>query len=966
MENIQEEMDTTSSNATEQEALPGYKTVNDFTKEGFKCMMEGIKCANTLPAGRDWSFYSTFESFNTVVKEETNELLEGMMLVLKKNEVGVNMRNQTTDKKTELLIDSNDIILEKVADHIDEMNGIRKTYSEPVVLQTVSAQLPVNINGSWNRNSSATFSVSSSIVATGFPQSSKQSTIRLLAAENIVRPQKFFTDKIDNRNDYPWEPRIKDKPNSLKPLAIFLEETESGRSAFSHPYEFELDRFSPPDELLVEAHVQFPKLLKDTPLIEINNASQLAPLVDELRAYTVIAVDVEHHSYRSFMGITCLLQISTFDKDYLIDTLSLRNDLWILNEIFTKPDITKVFHGADSDIIWLQRDLSLYVVNLFDTFFAAKHLEYSKLSLAYLMERFCKIRPNKKFQLADWRMRPLPDELKNYAREDTHYLIFIYQKMRNELLQKANGNSNLLKAVIDQSTTLCKKRYFKPYWHEDAHLELYSRSQRNFDNKQMFAFKELYKWRDNIARTEDESTGYVLPNNMLMEVAARLPKEMQGILACCSPVPPMVKANLLELHKIVLKALERPFEEPILKEDTRARGSTKKISKINIDNPLHCPHDLSKNQEFRDDLPTLLQSNTDLITFLLSTQLGLEVTESVHASVFDTSKPGLDPQLSVASAKLRHFKENFKFRGPFERYKLVRPFVRAKEKKLAEERATQEEEAQRKVAEESKKADGATERTDEERIESIREHFLELARKTLPPTAIPPKKASLLDMGGSKKRTRCDSVEVIECNVPESSVCTPIPNVQMAHDRVDKNKNGRMRPMRNKNGSKIMKIDQALDSQLNKVSKRERNRLRMAKRKEKKVLAIVKNEREEWTGPRDSLPAECSHVEQSTSSGGKRGNRGRGRGRGGRYFRPTPQRNSNDTHNEPGESEEFNSFDYSMVDFRQFQGGARGAQKNKQFNSKFRGRGKPNRRGGKSQNNRSMSFGRGKGFGARN
>lgn len=46
-----------------------------------------------------------------------------------------------------------------------------------------------------------------------------------------------------------------------------------------------------------------------------------------------------------------------------------------------------------------------------------------------------------------------------------------------------------------------------------------------------------------------------------MEVAARLPKEMQGILACCSPVPPLVKANLLELHKIVLKALERPFEE---------------------------------------------------------------------------------------------------------------------------------------------------------------------------------------------------------------------------------------------------------------------------------------------------------------------------------------------------------------------------------------------------------------------
>lgn len=48
---------------------------------------------------------------------------------------------------------------------------------------------------------------------------------------------------------------------------------------------------------------------------------------------------------------------------------------------------------------------------------------------------------------------------------------------------------------------------------------------------------------------------------MLLEIAGRLPKEMQGILACCSPVPPLVRANLLEIHKIILKALEQPFEE---------------------------------------------------------------------------------------------------------------------------------------------------------------------------------------------------------------------------------------------------------------------------------------------------------------------------------------------------------------------------------------------------------------------
>lgn len=79
-----------------------------------------------------------------------------------------------------------------------------------------------------------------------------------------------------------------------------------------------------------------------TPLVEINSANQLSELVEELRKHKIIAIDLEHHSYRSFMGITCLMQISTVERDYLIDTLALRNDLWVLNEVFTKPDIIKV------------------------------------------------------------------------------------------------------------------------------------------------------------------------------------------------------------------------------------------------------------------------------------------------------------------------------------------------------------------------------------------------------------------------------------------------------------------------------------------------------------------------------------------------------------------------------------------------------------------------------------------------
>jgi ribonuclease D len=45
----------------------------------------------------------------------------------------------------------------------------------------------------------------------------------------------------------------------------------------------------------------------------------------------------------------------------------------------------QVFHGADSDVVWLQQDFNVYVVNLFDTFHASKLLGNS----LFLLSPFC-------------------------------------------------------------------------------------------------------------------------------------------------------------------------------------------------------------------------------------------------------------------------------------------------------------------------------------------------------------------------------------------------------------------------------------------------------------------------------------------------------------------------------------------------------------------------------------------------
>jgi exosome complex exonuclease RRP6 len=47
-----------------------------------------------------------------------------------------------------------------------------------------------------------------------------------------------------------------------------------------------------------------------------------------------------------------------------------------------------------------------------------------------------------------------------------------------------------------------------------------------------FPFQSLYRWRDGIARAEDESTGYILPNKTLLEIGLLLISTYLVVLLC--------------------------------------------------------------------------------------------------------------------------------------------------------------------------------------------------------------------------------------------------------------------------------------------------------------------------------------------------------------------------------------------------------------------------------------------------
>ena len=117
-------------------------------------------------------------------------------------------------------------------------------------------------------------------------------------------------------------------------------------------------------------------------------------------------------------------------------------------------------------MVWLQRDFSLYLVNMFDTGQAARVLQLSGFGLAFLLQKYCNGTADKKYQLADWRQRPLLAEMVKYAREDTHYLLHIYDCIRKDLItegaKKTSNLTTLLEQVHKKSNALCLATWEKP------------------------------------------------------------------------------------------------------------------------------------------------------------------------------------------------------------------------------------------------------------------------------------------------------------------------------------------------------------------------------------------------------------------------------------------------------------------------------------------------------------------------
>ena len=247
----------------------------------------------------------------------------------------------------------------------------------------------------------------------------------------------------------------------------------------------------------------------------IETASPFADLVEHLSHARHIAIDTESNSFYAYFERICLIQISTTERDYILDPLALK-DLGPIGKILEDPNVEKIFHAASNDVLGLKRDFQFKVRNLFDTAIACKLLGYKKLGLAKILERHFGVMLDKKWQRYDWGKRPLMGEQLDYASLDTHYLIPLRHGLAADLVD--NKLWDTAKEAFEKAS---EQEFQERTFHPEAFLQI--RGAQSLDPAGKRILKALYLYREHEAQRRDRAPFRILSNETLLRLAHQPP-----------------------------------------------------------------------------------------------------------------------------------------------------------------------------------------------------------------------------------------------------------------------------------------------------------------------------------------------------------------------------------------------------------------------------------------------------------
>ena len=235
-----------------------------------------------------------------------------------------------------------------------------------------------------------------------------------------------------------------------------------------------------------------------------------------------VAVDTEANSLFAYRERVCLIQISIPGTNILVDPLAL-DDLSPLAPFFASPDIEKVFHAADYDLIVLRRDFGFTCASLFDTMWAARILGWPRVGLGDIMATKFGVHLKKRYQRYDWGKRPIDPEALTYAWMDSHYLLELREIQKEELIAKGRWEE-----AQETFAYLCEN----VHTHADPHPDDFFwriKGVHDLKRDEQQALYRLHLWRDGEAQRLDRPPVKVISNQRLIRLARVQPRSKEAL-----------------------------------------------------------------------------------------------------------------------------------------------------------------------------------------------------------------------------------------------------------------------------------------------------------------------------------------------------------------------------------------------------------------------------------------------------
>lgn len=257
------------------------------------------------------------------------------------------------------------------------------------------------------------------------------------------------------------------------------------------------------------------------PPLYVESETGLRRLFREVKKAPSIALDTEAASFHKYKDRIYLLQLSTPAVTAVIDPLAV-TDLSGLGKILADPGVEVVFHDADYDLRLLDRDYGFRVSNIFDTRIAAQLLNEPGVGLGALLEKYVGVKPDKRFQRADWSARPLTEAMLDYAATDTRHLLDVRDILREQLRER-----NRLTWAEEEFRSLESIRWTRPSADPDRFWRL--KGAKALRGRSLAVLRELYEWRERVAKRADRAPFRIMHNESLITLAKEQPRTLEAL-----------------------------------------------------------------------------------------------------------------------------------------------------------------------------------------------------------------------------------------------------------------------------------------------------------------------------------------------------------------------------------------------------------------------------------------------------